>query len=133
MQRRAAIRAKLGVHLIRAQPCSARHTFRIDALHGPAGKILHRCLQNFSEHVRQDKCPLRKVGRILRHGACCVKKKTTISSRYVAEAKTIDAERSVLGVPRHKMDSLASNQDALPVFVASAQLRTALPSMSEAT
>ena len=62
MQRRATIRAKFGMHLIRTQPCSARHTFSIDALHGPAGKILHRCLQNFSELVARTKAPLEKLG-----------------------------------------------------------------------
>src|SRR5580700_8609804 len=44
------------MHLIRAQPLPARKTFRIDALHGPAGKILHVCPQNFSAH------PLEKLG-----------------------------------------------------------------------
>jgi hypothetical protein len=62
MQRRATICAKLRMHLIRAQPCSARHTFRVDALHGPAGKILHRCLQNFSALVGRTKAPLEKLG-----------------------------------------------------------------------
>lgn len=90
MQRRSAICTKFGMDLIRAQPRAARHTFRVDALHGPAGKILHSRLQNFSEHFRQQKRPLGKVGRILRHGACCVKKKTTISSRCVALRKIDD-------------------------------------------
>jgi hypothetical protein len=57
MQRRAAICAQLRMNLIRAQPCSSRHTFCVDAMHCPAGKILHSRLQNFSEHVRLDKCP----------------------------------------------------------------------------
>jgi hypothetical protein len=87
MQRRATICAKFGMHLIRTQPSSTRHTFSINAMHGPAGKILHGCLQNFSQACPLGQMPPGKVGRILRHGACCVKKKTTISSRYVAEAK----------------------------------------------
>jgi hypothetical protein len=90
VQRRAAICAKFRMYLIRAQPRAARHAFRVDALHSPAGKILHRRLQNFSVQ------PPGKVGRILRHGACCVKKKTTISSGYVARQKTADRTALVL-------------------------------------
>jgi hypothetical protein len=88
MERRSAIRAKFGVHLIRPQPCSACHAFGVNTLHSPSGKILHASLQNFSELSGVTKSPLGKVGRILRQSSCCVKKKTTISSRCVAKPET---------------------------------------------
>ena len=111
MQWRTAIRAQLGMHLIRAQPGAARHTFRIDAMHGPAGKILHRCLQNFSELVRKDKCSPGKVGRILRQRACCVKKKTTISSRYVAAAWRNSGAKAAASDPKESYTNYILGND----------------------
>jgi len=56
MQRGGAIGAKLRVHLVRAKPLAASGTFRINALHGPAGKILHNTPRTFPQ------IPLEKLG-----------------------------------------------------------------------
>lgn len=57
------------MHLIRAQPLPARQTFRVDALNGPAGKILHLYPQNFSAH------PLEKLAGFCGNGVVVSRKK----------------------------------------------------------
>ena len=71
MQRSAAVAALIVGRDIGAQPAAARFATGIDALYGPARQILHYTPA--------------ELLRILRVGACGVKKKPTTSSSRVVE------------------------------------------------
>src|SRR2546427_5177430 len=87
VQRSAAIAAAVRTADVDAQPMSAGLAFRIDALHGPSGQILHR----FPPWAIRPTFPLWPEGLagLCSRGTCVSRGNTTISRGSVAKATAI--------------------------------------------
>src|SRR6266849_8362442 len=87
VQRSAAIAAAVRTADVDAQPMSAGLAFRIDALHGPSGQILHR----FPPWASRPGLPLWPEGlaRLCLRWTCVSRGNTTISGGSVAKPRRL--------------------------------------------
>ena len=81
VQRSRAIGAKLRLQLVRAKPLAARRALRINALHSPAGKILHDSPKTLPQ------IPLEKLSGFWGKGLVVSRENTQLVGAMLRKAK----------------------------------------------